>query len=287
MSKYTVEVRFLCETYAGYTESQGFQKVDEIIDTAQLKIFGNYPIFDENYRHVLNHNILKHYYTQEIGAETPGLWLLWLNTKLSEIMPYYNQLYKSALIDFNPMYDTDYTETQDVNKVESKDQTSSERKTLEEGSQNSAESTAQSTDKTKSTQDVTDKSTQDTGDLNQYSDTPQGDLTGQELFGKYLTNVRKTSGTTTASSTGKQIGDASSESSSSSNSSSSTSHDLTDNANSTLKHQINNLDKYIKHVIGKTPGTSYSRLLQEFRETFLNIDMQVIEELSDLFMLLW
>ena len=27
----------------------------------------NYPIFDENYRETLNHNILYHYYENEIG----------------------------------------------------------------------------------------------------------------------------------------------------------------------------------------------------------------------------
>lgn len=28
--------------------------------------------------------------------------------KLNTIMPYYNQLYKSALLEFNPLYDADY-----------------------------------------------------------------------------------------------------------------------------------------------------------------------------------
>ena len=31
MSKYTTEVRFICETAAGYTESQGYDKVEEVI----------------------------------------------------------------------------------------------------------------------------------------------------------------------------------------------------------------------------------------------------------------
>ena len=47
------------------------------------------------------------------------------------------------------------------------------------------------------------------------------------------------------------------------------------------------LSRQYNHVIGKTGGTSYSRLLAEYRETFLNIDMLIIEDLSDLFMQLW
>ena len=54
----------------------------------------NYPIFDENYRNTLNQTILYHYYENEIGFETAPLFRFYLNQKLNEIMPYYNELYK-------------------------------------------------------------------------------------------------------------------------------------------------------------------------------------------------
>ena len=52
MSKYTTEVRYICEHYAGLNESTGFEDVDEIVEKARHKIFLNYPIFDENHRAV-------------------------------------------------------------------------------------------------------------------------------------------------------------------------------------------------------------------------------------------
>ena len=63
----------------------------------------SYPIFDENYRDTLNNNILNHYYENEIGFETAPLFRFYLNQKLNEIMPYYNELYKvqKKLIDEN------------------------------------------------------------------------------------------------------------------------------------------------------------------------------------------
>ena len=63
----------------------------------------SYPIFDENYRDTLNQNILYHYYENEIGFETASLFRFYLNQKLNEIMPYYNELYKvqKKLIDEN------------------------------------------------------------------------------------------------------------------------------------------------------------------------------------------
>ena len=110
MSKYTTQVRFICETAAGLSESEGQTSVKQIIAAAIPSVFDfDFPIFDESYRNVLETKILKHYYTREIGLETVGLWKLKLDTKLNEIMPFYNQLYKSELIEFNPMYDVDLT----------------------------------------------------------------------------------------------------------------------------------------------------------------------------------
>ena len=85
MSKYTTEVRFICENLAGLTESKGCNDVDDILDDSWDKIFGNFPIFDEEYREGLCKKILKHFYTREIGYETVGLWKLKLNTKMQEL----------------------------------------------------------------------------------------------------------------------------------------------------------------------------------------------------------
>ena len=109
MSKYTTEVRFICESKSGLSESKGFGSVDEVLNSSWDKIFtSKVSFFDEEYRGVLCKKILKHYYLREIGCETVGIWLLWMNTKLEEIMPYYNKLYESELIKFNPMYDVDW-----------------------------------------------------------------------------------------------------------------------------------------------------------------------------------
>lgn len=92
MSSYTVELRQLIQN--GYDIG--------------LK---DYPIFDESYRETLNNKIITHYWMREIGAETAGLFKLYLNRTMSEIMPYYNQLYKSAQLDFDPLNAYNYVET--------------------------------------------------------------------------------------------------------------------------------------------------------------------------------
>lgn len=112
MSKYTTEVRYICEEAAGLQDSVGYSNIESVITTAAPLIFDfDFPIFDEAYRLPLEKTILRHYYTREIGEETVGLWKLRLWDRLSLIMPYYNKLYYSETLQFNPLYDVDYTRT--------------------------------------------------------------------------------------------------------------------------------------------------------------------------------
>lgn len=259
MSKYTTEVRFICETAAGYTESQGLSKVEEIITAARPSVFDfDYTLFDAEYKSVLETKILRHFYTREIGFETIGLWKLKLRTKLIEILPYYNQLYNSELIEFNPLYDVDLTTDH-----------------LRNGSGESAGSTSDSSSRSDSrtTTGTTHDASTDTGlHWNMYSDTPQGAVTDLD-DGEYLTNAAKD--TDNQSHTG--------------NSSTSGSETFTSGqgASGTSTGTYSDTEDYLEHVIGKTGGASYSSRLQEFRDTFLNIDMMIINELEPLFMHLW
>ena len=302
MSKYTTEVRFICETASGLGESKGYTDVDTIITNAIPKIFTfTFPIFDENYRTVLEKKILKHFYTREICEETVGLWKLRLDTKLNEIMPYYNKLYKSELLEFNPLYTANLTRTKktdyDSNRNENEnisDTSSSNRTTTNNGTVNNTTSNNGEVDTTNnSTTTGTGSGTSNKTSTDLYSDTPQGSLRGVES-NTYLTNARKitdngsTSSNTsnTNSSTGKV------ESSESGTNNTTTSDNGTDKSSGTYGRIRGNTDAltstedYLETVVGYE-GTSASDLLLKFRETFLNIDMLIINDLEDLFFQLW
>lgn len=253
MSKYTTEVRFICENNAGLSESEGADNVDSILDKCWNKVFNfDFPIFDENYRQVLCRKILKHYYTREIAHETVGRWKLALNAKLNEIMPYYNQLYKSELLEFNPFYDVDLTRSREGSGTSNK--TSNNTETNSGTSKNVSSGSG----------------TSNTDTLNRFSDTPQNSMDTQGIADSVpLTTVTKVNedNTTTNESTDT----------------------LTRNDNKTGSgtENINNTDKYIETVKGKQGTENYSSLLEKFRETFLNIDMMIIEDCSDCFFTLW
>lgn len=76
----------------------------------------NYPIFDEGHRAILNNKIIRHYYFREICCDSPERFNFYLETKMDEIMPYYNQLYKSELLEYNPLATEFYNETNSLSK---------------------------------------------------------------------------------------------------------------------------------------------------------------------------
>lgn len=227
MSKYTTEVRFICEQKAGFKESQGGNKIDEILSTVWDKIlYTKAPLYDESHREELFKKILKHYYFREICAETVGLWEVFINRTLEEVLPYFNQLYESAAKKFDIFNDVNEVTTHKGKGSRTGDN-STEGKTYSENT-----------------------------DTNKYSDTPQGGIDGVES-GAYLTNA--------------SINNSSSEGTS----------------NITEKIKDNTTDEYTRTVSGKRGGASYAAMLKEYRETILNIDMQVIDSLSDCFFNLW
>ena len=312
MSKYTTEVRFICETEAGLTESVGYSKVDEVLDKSWDKIFdsGDWEIYDEEYRPILCKKILKHFYTREIGAETAGLWKLWLNQRMTEIMPYYNQLYKSTLLEFNPLYDTDY-KTEGNRKTDEGEESGRETNsdyTRTDNLQNKRTDNLNSkridnlqANKTyNSEQTRTDNLHENTSgtryDL--YSDTPQGALTGVESE-TYLTNARKITDTGTRDNTGTQETETngndllSNTGSQDINNTGTQTIENTGNVNNkgkdteNTKRVMNNTQDYLEHVVGKRGTQSYAKMIMELRDSFINIDMMIIDELNGLFFNLW
>ena len=307
MSKYTTEVRSICEVAAGLTESLGYNSINDILKQAAPNVFNfDWPIFDEAYRLPLEIKILKHFYTREIGLETVGLWKLKLDTKLNEIMPYYNQLYKSELIEFNPLYDVDITrdhmgentgnhktdggfsDTANVNNTAEVDDTTNFTGKVNGTDESTTQGTNNQTNN--NVQTVTGKNT------NRYSDTPQGALTDLEA-NTYLTNatIVDDNNSTTDNGTLENTSNVSYNDSSETNTENDTVKRVESNSTSDTTRtgtnynysDITDTTKYLEHVTGKQGTASYSKMLQEFRETFLNIDMMVIEELEPLFMQLW
>ena len=348
MSDYTTQLRFICESYANRRESATSSDVDEIIELARPKIFDfSYPIFDDNYKSELEKKIIEHFYTQEIGLETVGLWKLKLRTKMREIMPFYNQLYKSELLEFNPFINTDYQDTRHTEGSDTKDSVSNMSGTSKVETDNVTDTTVNSNGSftensegsktgqiTVSGSDSHDKTgtetTRKTGtDTTKYtpnasketlvesSDTPLGSV--GNLDAGYLTNVTKTTESfngnkhddtevthNTTDTLTHDVNDAGTHSETTNTVESTEDEKTGSNTNAEAVHTVfdgevnstnsqqsvvndegTNQSDYAGRLFGKTGVETYSEMLQKFRDTFLNIDMQVIHELDELFMQIW
>lgn len=218
-----------------------------------------YPIFDENYRRELNNKILRHYFFREIGQETAELFKFYLNQTMAENMVYFNQLYKTALIEFNPL--ENYRVTESVSKS---------------GEQNddfSGNDTTTKSESGASTKTDTSSATESAENLSVFSDTPQGLLSIGDIKNQtYASTANAAEGTTTGSDEAESIAEYSSS-----------------GETGTVSESLNKRD-YFENVIKTVSGTmkeNPSEMLKKFRETFLNIDKMVIESLSGLFMKLW
>lgn len=204
----------------------------------------NYPIFDENYRETLNHNILYHYYENEIGFETASLFRLYLNQKLNEIMPYYNELYKAQknIIDNNLLLNN-------VNITENLQATNTKHDTNN--------TTTTSSSQSNSTNNGT------SNNKNLFQDTPQGNIAQTDIDNQtYATNL-----TLDRNTTNNRINDTSSSNGT---------------ANNTLNSSGTN--NYIKTIIGNNGGKFNIDLLNDIKNNLMNIDLMIINDLNELFM---
>ena len=94
---------------------------DEKIELGRKMIFDfDYPIFDNDYKKILETHFLKNFYMNEIGQETYGQFKMQLEVWLLINMPFYNKMFESELIEFNPLENskmvTTYTKKNDLNQ---------------------------------------------------------------------------------------------------------------------------------------------------------------------------
>lgn len=212
----------------------------------------DYPIFDESYREQLNNKIIQHYYFREIGFETEALFKNRLNQKMNEIMPYYNQMYESSKLKIDPLSTIDLEEV------------------FTRKSKSTGEGTSSTSGTGNNTSNFNSTDTTDYGKVSKFSDIAQAQTTPNEILNdKYLTSATVDDGQDKNTNTG-------------------TNTSQTESTTSGTSTDKRNLDEDTTLTRKGNNGTaSESELLNMYRETFLNIDMMIIDDLDELFLGIW
>lgn len=266
MAVYTTQVRSIVEQINNDnnfepSSTDPIVSIEQRIENARPIIFSfSYPILEAD-KARFEKNFIRHFYTREIGLETYSLWRLKLAAKLNMIIPKYNKYFEEATryIDKDLLNNIDYTIIRDFEGNKTQNQTE-----VLDGTRR---------DNLMETMGGSDTDTTNRDFVRAYSDTPQGNMSNL-LDEKYLTNltheydngsqVTRAKGTTRAN-TGTVD---------------------TDNTTTKTGADHDEQDETTRHV-GKNGGITYAEALLKARESYLNIDLMLCDELDDLFMQIW
>ena len=240
MSKYTTELRWPIEQEL---DARGLPHDESSWPSVyDLLGLGDYPIYDEGHRQELNDKIIRRYYFREIGFETFGQFAWHVRSHMHEVMPYFNELYRTIGLIQDPLSTRDMSFDEVGNRA---------REFSESRTSDTTSHTNQSTSTT-------------SNDKNVVQDTPMNGLdTGAIQSMDYATNVTFDNGSTTGEGETDVTGTTEGETSSNE----SETHGLT--------HREHGYDR------------PQAETLLTYRKAILNIDLDVVESLGNLFMGLW
>lgn len=220
MSKYTMELRKVCDFYTRDTVESWFKSynIHNYLTDEEIEKINQTGLWNKDN---LARKIVDHYYMREIGFDTPALFSHYAKITMEEIMEKYLPIIYTNALKYDILINVDYTETFSRN--------------FEGNSESNSNSKANG--------------------ITINSDTPQGRVTkDQILSGNYASS---TAGSDTES-------------------------NINDNTISS------NNEEYTKNVKGNSGvSATYQRMIMQYRETIRAVDSEIIEELNNLFMLLY
>ena len=265
MASYTMQLRTYIESFSQYDEGLSTK---ERIEIGRKKLFDfDYPIFDEAYRKVFETHFIRKFYMREIGFETEELFKFYLETWLSINMPYFNRLFESELIKFDPLINSEMN-------VEHKKKVDKQREDSRESLQDTTVNSNTQSDVNSTGETITDdfdrkiSSNNPDGRLNLTANDGEGVIEYASEIDEHNFNNKENSQVNKSASGEENI-----------------------NANThqddNLSSNINEIEDFIQHRYGKIGVKSYSKLVMEYRQSFLRIENMIHNEMNELFMLVY
>lgn len=242
-------MNYAMETPGEYTETLG-NLIDMGYDTDDKLHLSEdyYPIYKEEHRAELNEKIVRHYALREIGQETAQQFVFYLGTTMAEIMPYFNERYRTLEMEYNPLNSIDMiTDSENGSESQSSSKASS---TQDSTSSSASESNNSSTTTSKSFD----------------SDVPQTGVQGD--FARYASHANESQADSSGTASSTQD---------------STSH-TTAHSSTDYQHDSSNA-RGKSHVTGRSQ--SAMSLIQEYRNAIINVDMEIVRSLEPCFMQVW
>ena len=229
MASYTMQLRKVIEYFGREEVENWFKDYDltHYLTPTQIEQITKFNVWSKDR---LATKIVDNYYMREIGFETPALFKHYAKIEMKKIMERYLPKIYSNFLEYDPLSNVDFTETYTREIL---------GETANSGSSNST-------------------SQNNSSGLNVNSDTPQGQISKQNILtGSYASQ-------TNASETESEI---------------------KDNTSTENQGTSNTIETFTRHEEGDNGVIiTNQRLVKEYREIIVAIDEEIINELNCLFM---
>jgi hypothetical protein len=231
--------------------------------TTDFKLFDfTYQFDDTNFKAQLEQQIIDYYYDYEIGFETPDMFKRKFKARWNRIIKYYNELYNTTLLTYNPLSNYKLEEVLDqlatTNNTQNIDMATSQNNTVN----NTGSTTVE--------QHTSDQTTGNGSSTN--SDYPQQPIAG----GNYASGAATTDDTSTSDGTNDVTNTIDTHT---------TTTDSGTNRGSVTNGGTIDTD-YTKTIEGIT-GITYPELIEKHRDILLRINDRIIEEMKPCFILVF
>lgn len=249
MSKYTITLKRISEVYDVSTILGWFQDydIDDYLTPTQWQAIADADMWTKS---KLAQMIFDHYYLREIAFETPEMFRHYAKVKMQEIMGRYLPIIYANTITYNPLQNETFSETEQLYKSKSDVKNST------------INSSSQSTGQNAST------SSSSNSGLVVNSDTPQGQISKQDILaGSYASSTSANESETSISDT-----------TATNTSGSSSNQEATTNTGN---------ENYTKSKSGFDLKMTKADLIANYRKNIYNVNEKIIEELNSLFFALY
>lgn len=233
MASYTMELRKVIDYY-GREEVENWFKdynIEDYLTNEEIQVIINTGLWNKN---KLARKIVDHYYMREIGFETIALFKHYVKVTMQEIMEEKFPLIYSSAIKYDPLVNVDFTEKFD-REITGESSATGENYGLSNSKSNS-----------------------DSESLSINNDTPQTNITKQNLeSGLYATNVSQNEA------------------------SSKVNDQTTTEAVQTSSGNSNQVESYTRTQKGNSGvSATAQKMIEQFRDNIRAIDKEIIEELD-------
>lgn len=293
MASYTMTLRECIQTLLSFRGVKyDHLPTKDFIELGRKELFDfDYPIFNEEYKSVFETNFIRKFYMREIGFEVEELFQFQLETWLQINMPYFNKMFESELLEYDPLTNSKMEMTYEKNHDKNQNDNSSSVGNMSSVGSESNESNQKSSENGSHSETSNGQKIDDNFNRNINSDNPDSRLAlttndGEGVI-EYASSIEENNANNKQTTNDDVSGTSKNDVNVDGTSTTTSNVDNESSKNDTLDSKITEAEEFVQHRLGKIGVVSYPKLIMEYRSALLRVEKQIHDEMQELFMLVY